>query len=493
MWVMAAIVAGLAALGRRFRQRARVEVTDARGGDPGHADAASGRGVGPGVVAVVLLAAALAVAYAQAVVVTVLPVFAARLHVDVVAVTWLLTAFMLASGVATPLAGRLGDLFGYRPVLVACAGLLVVGSVLGAVATAGGWFPGVVAGRVLQGLSGGVFPLTFGMARRHIPENRLPGVVAALSAMFGVGGAVGTVCAGPILDAFGIEWLFWPVAAVGVAVVVGIHAVPEPRPAAGASSVDIVGAALLSGTLVALLLGLSQGRGWGWGSPPTVAVLAAAACGAGFVARERGTAAPLIDLRLLAGRDLGVLNIATLAVGAGMFAAVTLLPRFAQTPTSAGYGFGASASSVGFLMVPMALGMVVAAPMSRRLAGRFGGPTVFGGGAVLGALSLAGFAVLHAHAWQIAVVGAVLGVAYGLVFASLGNLLIAAVPPADTGAATGLNTVLRTVGGAAGAQLVAVVVGADRVPAESRYTLAFAVSAFVVLLAAGAGSGRRSR
>jgi MFS family permease len=439
--------------------------------------------------AAVLLLAAFTVALAQTIVLAALAVFARDLDVSATAATWLLTAFMLASAVATPVAGRLGDLFGHRRVVVAGLLLLLAGSVVAAVATGLGSSPGVVAGRVLQGFSGGVFPCAFGLARQSVPAERLGGVVAALSAMFGVGGALGMVVAGPLVDAAGPAALFWLLAALTVPALAGTLRVPRSAATAPPGSVDLTGAALLATVLVALLLALSQGRAWGWTSPASLALTAVAVvCGLAFRHVERRVPAPLVDLRLLTGARLRGTNAATLVVSVGMFAAVTLLPLFVQTPTSLGYGFGLSPARTGLVMAPMALCMLVAAPLTARLSARLGARTTFRTGAVLAALSLTGLGLLHGRLAEVFLWCALLGLAYGLGFASVGGLVVGAVGPEQTGAATAVNTILRTVGGAAGSVLAAVLVATaasapGRPPTEPGYTTAFVVAGAIALCA----------
>ena len=447
--------------------------------------------------AAVLLLAASGVAIAQTIVLAVLAVFARELDVSATGATWLLTAFMLASAVATPVAGRLGDLFGHRRVIVTGLALLLAGSVMAAVSTQLGSYTGVVAGRVLQGLSGGVFPCAFGLARQSVPTERLGGVVAALSAMFGVGGALGMVVAGPLVDVTGPAALFWLIAAVALLALAGMIRLPSPSTSASpAGRVDLAGAALLAGTLVALLLAISQGRTWGWSSPGIIALfVTTGALAAGFAMVERRVAAPLVDLRLLVGSRLLTTNAATLVVGVGMFAAVTLLPLFVQTPTALGYGFGYSPGRTGLLMAPIAVCMLLAAPLAAWVSSTLGAKAAFQAGAVLAAIALGGLGLFHEHIAEVLVWCALVGLAYGLAFASLGGLVVGAVGPEQTGAATGINTILRTVGGALGAVLAAVIVTSSASapggpPAESGYTTAFLVSGAIALCAAAVTATR---
>jgi EmrB/QacA subfamily drug resistance transporter len=484
MWVLAGLTTAVLFLVRFAKGRSATVPTTT----PDHATrpAPTGRRLATPT----LLLAALAVAVSQTIVVAALPVFSRQLAVSATTATWLLTAFLLAVAVATPIAGRLGDLYGHRRVMVAGLSALAAGSVLAAISDHAGWFTGLLIGRVLQGLSGGVFPVAFGLARRAASPARLDGLVAALSAMFGVGGALGIVVAGPIVAATGTPWLFWLSVALAGTALAGTAFLPADQPTPVKSGrLDIPGAILRSTTLVALLLGISQGRTWGWTSATTVATFAACLLlGTAFVAAERRAAVPIIDLRLLRQHALVGTNIATVVISIGMFAAVTLIPQYSQTPTQAGYGFGHSPAQTGLLMAPTALLMVLAAPLAARLSKRTSSRTTFQLGAALAAAALGLLGLAHDHPWQFYLAGAILGAAYGFAFASLGALVIGAVDQHQTGAASGINTILRTIGGALGAQLAAVVLTNSAtphspLPTESGYATAFLASAGVATLA----------
>ncbi|WP_405061733.1 MFS transporter [Kribbella sp. NBC_01505] len=364
-----------------------------------------------------LLTAAFGVSLAQTIVVAALPVFGRELHTTGTTITWLLTGFMLVSAVATPIAGRLGDLLGYRRVLIACLLIFLTGTVLAAVANSNGWFPGVLTGRLLQGIGGGVFPMVFGLARTVVPAARLRPVIAMISAIFGVGGALGIVLAGPITDWLGTSALFWCTAIVAAASLAGALNLPAPR-AESATPAGISG-----------------------------------------------------SLDVLRSRALITVNLATIVISVAMFASVALLPQLLEG------ALGASPTETGIAMIPMAVLMLAAGRVSAHLPAR----TSFQLGAALAAVAFVLLAVAHHHVWQTYLAGAVIGAAYGLAYSSLGHLVMDAAPAEHTGAATGVNTILRTLGAAIGAQLSAVILTGT--PTDSRYVAAFLTFAAVGLVA----------
>jgi EmrB/QacA subfamily drug resistance transporter len=438
-------------------------------------------------VVIVLLVAALAASMAQTIVIAALPAFGRELGAPASEVAWVLTGFMLASAVATPIAGRLGDMYGYRRVLVACLCCFAAGTVVAALATDAGSLGALVAGRALQGVSGGVFPLAFGLIRGTVPPARLPGVIALLSAMFGIGGALGMIAAGPIVDGPGPAWLFWGTLVLAFAALAFVGVIPGTR-AARAGRLDLAGAVLLSGALVCLLLAISQGRSWGWDSAAVIGLFVAAVLlFTAFAVVELRVADPMVDLRLMRRRALAMTNTATLVVGVAMFGAVTLVPQFVQTPSAAGYGFGLSVTGAGLVMIPIAALMLIASPLAGRIGPRFGSRVPLQLGAACAAVSFLVLTAAHSRLWEFLVVGAILGAGYGLAFASVGNLVVEAVDPQHTGMATGINTIVRTVGGAVGAQIAAAILTAStplggRVPDESGYTTAFAAFGVIAVL-----------
>ncbi|SEG62986.1 Major Facilitator Superfamily protein [Nonomuraea solani] len=403
-----------------------------------------------------VLVAAFAASTAQTIVIAALPAFTREFGVSATAAPWALTAYMLAGAIATPIAGRLGDLFGYRRIALACLGFFVTGLLLCALSDS---FPLLLAGRALAGVSGGLFPLAFGLVRRAVSPARLAGVIALLSAMFGIGGAAGMLAAAPLMNAFGTGWLFWPLLALGIVALVLVTLLPADEPTGG-GRVDLLGAVLLGCALAGLLLGISQARSWGAGPAIGVFVVTAGLF-AGFAVVELRVRQPLVDLRLLGRRTMMVTNLTTVAIGAAMFGVVTLIPHLVAE------------DRIAVALLPMVATMLVATPLSPRLGGRLSVRT----GAALGIVSCVALVFAHDELWQICVIGLFLGAGYGLAFAAFGTLVVDSVDVHQTGMATGVNTIIRTAGGAIGAQLAAVLM------AGGSYDSAFTTFALIAMLA----------
>ncbi|MFD5793610.1 MFS transporter [Streptomyces diastatochromogenes] len=424
----------------------------------------------------------------QSLIAPALPTVQHALHASQSTATWVMTAYLLSASVFTPILGRVGDLVGKKRTLVAVLMTVLAGCLVAALAPNIGV---LIVARVVQGVGGALFPLSFGIIRDEFAASEVSGSISNLSAVIAAGGGVGMVAAGPIVSALDYRWLFWiPVAIVAATVLIALRYVPE-SPSRAQGKVSWLGAALLSAWLVALLLPLSQAGQWGWGSVKVLGLFAAAVLlFALWLATEARSHSPLIDLRVMRLPAVWTTNAAALLFGAGMYAIWSFLPGFVQTPTAAGYGFGASVTESGLLMLPMLVAMFLSGVLSGRLEPRVGAKALLTAGAALGALACGFLTLWHDAQWQIAVVAGLFGLGIGLAFASMANLIVGSVPPEQTGAATGMNANIRTIGGSIGAALTSVLVTArlqpSGLPHASGYTHGWALLALLCLAATGA-------
>jgi EmrB/QacA subfamily drug resistance transporter len=440
---------------------------------------------------IALVLAGMAYALSQTVVSPALPDLQRSFRATPSSIAWILTGYLLAASVATPIIGKLGDLFGRAKALTV---VLIVFSAGSAICALAGSLGLLVAGRVVQGVGGGIFPLAFGIIRETFPQERVATAIGGISATFGIGGGVGLVVAGLIVDVLDPSWLFWLGLMTLPAAYVIWRDVPR-RPTQPGARVDWLGAALLSGALTALLYGLSQASAWGWGSARLLGLCAGGlALLVVWALVELHVEQPLVDIRILRRRPVLMTNVSTVLVGFSMFSSFLLVPQFAQSPARFGYGFGATVTGAGALMLPSTLAMLIAAPAAGWLANRVSSRLPLVLGCALIAIAFVGYASVHGSAWEVALCGALLGAGVGLAFAAMANLVVEAVPAQEVGVATGMNTIMRSLGGALGAQLVATLLASDtlahtKIPTEGAYTAAFALAAAVAVLATIAALG----
>jgi len=435
----------------------------------------------------VLLLAGVSFALSQTLVIPALPEIGDHLDASATATSWLLTAFLLSASIATPIVGKLGDIHGKGRVLTVVLLVFAAGAVVCAL---GRTIEVVIAGRVLQGVAGGVFPLAFGIVRDTFPRERMPAGLGMVSAIFGIGGGIGLSLSGVIADNLDTSWLFW-INLIALPAALAAYLLIPPLPAGRRPRIDWAGAALLSAALAAILLGVSEADDWGWGSPANLGlILGGVALTGVFIRVEARTADPLIDLEVLRRPAVATTNLTAFMVGLAMFASFLLIPQFAQAPELTGYGFGASVTVGGLLLLPVAIAQLLTGALAGMLGTRIGFRAVLAIGAGLTSASFVVLAAAHEREVEILAAGALLGAGISFAFAAMANLIVAAVPQSDVGIATGINTVMRTVGGSFGAAIATAILagssGAGGLPTEGAYTAAFAFSAVAGLAAVGA-------
>ena len=246
----------------------------------------------------------------------------------------MLTAYLLSASVATPVIGRLGDMFGKERLLVIVLGLLCVGTLVSAAASS---LPLMLAGRVVQGAAGGIFPLAFGIIRDEFPRERVAGGVGLMSALLGVGGGAGVILAGPIVDHLSYHYLFWLPLIPIVAATVPTHRSCRSR-RSRPRRINWAGAALMSGGLVAVLVAVSERAGTGWLLKTLGTIGLGLVLLALWVRCESAPAEPLVDMRMMRIGGVWTTNAVALLLGFGMYSSFILVPQFVETPRARAMG-----------------------------------------------------------------------------------------------------------------------------------------------------------
>ncbi|MFI8187767.1 MFS transporter [Streptomyces sp. NPDC085946] len=402
--------------------------------------------------------------------------------------TWVLTSTLLSGAVATPIMGRLGDLYGKRRMLVTSLAVMVAGALLSAVTSD---LLTMIAGRTLQGFAMGAIPLGIGLMRDMLPRERLGSAMALMSSSIGVGGGLALPAAALVAQHTDWHTLFYGAAGLGVlAIALTLAVVPE-SPLRAAGTFDLPGALGLSAGLVLLLLPVTKGSDWGWTSGTTLGLFAAAVVVLllwGLM--ELRVKAPLVDLRTTARREVLLTNLASIMVGVSFYVVSLVLPQLLQLPTATGYGLGRSMVVAGLCVAPLGLTMMFTAPVYARLSARYGPRTTLIIGLLVIAVGYAGGLGLMQAAWQTVVTSVVLGAGIGLAYSSLPALIVGAVPASETGAANGLNTLMRSIGTSVSSAVVGMVLAntADQVGGVAVPTMhGFRISFLIATAAVAAG------
>ncbi|MGW0737767.1 MFS transporter [Streptomyces sp. NPDC002851] len=443
-------------------------------------------------VAVGVLAGACALfALLQLGVATLLPQIQRAFGVSGADAAWIISGHLLVGCVATPVVGRLGDLYGRRAVLLGVLVVLVVSGVAAALAET---FAVLLIARLVQGIAAGLFPLAIGLLREGFPDRSLAGPSGVLSASFGTGGGLGIVLVGVFGGgAPAFRWLFVIAAVLAAALcVAGALVLPE-TPRRSGTRVDVPGLLLLSAVSACLLLALTWYGREGLGSVGGAALLVAGAVGCAVLVRvERKAPAPVLDTRLLSRRPLWTLNVVSMLGGAVMFQTGVLAAALADAPRETGYGLSANGATLVAVMLPMQIGTLAAGLFAGwlRQSGRVMPRAVLITSTVLFAAAPAVFAVLPGTVPGLALGTALIGLATGLQGGTMAELLSAASPSGTTAVTVGVNSVLRNLGGSFGVQVSAMVLAvtttASGYPAAASYRAVFIGSAVLGLAAIAA-------
>ena len=439
----------------------------------------------PRIILTVLSLGGISYALLQSLVVPALPQIQASLHTSESAVGWVLTAYLLSASVATPIIGRLGDMYGKERLLMIVLVLLALGTLISAVASS---LSLMIAGRLIQGAGGGIFPLAFSIIRDEFPARRVPGSIGLVSSLLGIGGGAGVVFAGVITENLSYHWLFWfPLAMIIFTAFLTRRYIPE-SPIKTPAEINYRAAALMTVGISGVLLAITETSTWGWGSPKTIGLFAAGALLiAAWVREELRSREPLVDMRMMAIRGVWTTNTVAFLIGVGMYSSFILLPELVQEPASTGYGFGASQTVAGLFLLPATIAIVIVGQAAGVLERRIGSRGSLIGGTVFALTCYALLVTGRSQEWEIYVAAGLLGIGIGLSFSAMANLIVENVRQEQTGVATGMNAVTRTLGGAFGGQLAATLLANNVSAAGTPTSAAFELS-FVMCLVAVAGA-----
>lgn len=439
-----------------------------------------------------LVVADVAFAFQQTAVVPAIPAVQSDMHASAAWSAWLLTGYLVASAVATPLLAKLGDRHGRHRALVGSLAGFLVGSIGAALAPD---LAILIVFRAVQGIGGAVFPLTLSLARDHLDDDRVQRGVGLLIGAFGVGTSVGFGISGLVVEALSWRYLF-AVGAAGVAVaIVVVLVIPAGEERRRPGRIDLPGTLLLAAGLSLLLIALTVGVPSGFGSALVVgAFVLSAVLLAGWVLVDLRTEDPLLDLHVLARPAVLLTNVTTLALGYALFGTYFLLPYLVEDGR-AGRAVSGGPLAAGLYLLPAALGQAVAGPAAGLAARRVEAKWIAGGGMALVAAAAALLAVWHDRPWQLVLWALLLGVGAGAALSVISDLVTELVDPTETGAAAGLNSTLRRVAGGVGSQVGAIILAALTIgagaPSSSAFALAFAITAATAAAGAGAAAAIR--
>lgn len=410
---------------------------------------------GNGIILLNMALMAMMVMFVEIMLVPALPLIAQEFPQDASWIAWVLAAYMLVGAVATPLLGRLGDMYGKKRVLIASMSFYV----LGLLGCAFAWsIPSLIAFRALQGIGMGMFSLAFGIVRDTFPAKVIPMALGLISAMFSVGVSIGLLGGGLIIQTFSWRDCYLLVCPLfAIMVLIAWRTLRDDRKHC-AAGLDTVGSALLGLAVLLLLISLTQGEDWGFDDLRTVAMMAASvALFITFALWERKTPTPIIRMDLLLNRGILGANLVALFYGVSMFLLTQTIPFFLRSPENLG-GFALTDTFIiGLYMVPMAVTQLFFAPAAGSWSKRFGADKVLIAGMAVFSIGIGMLMALHSEDWMIWTAMGVQGIGMALAMVSFINVVGMAAPKEDFGAASGMNSLFRIVGGSIGPVLASAV------------------------------------
>lgn len=428
---------------------------------------------------------ALALGTLQSVVEPALPLLQRELGVSPAEGALVGNTLLITGAVVTPVAGKLGDRYGGKRVLVWLMAVVSAGGLLAGLAPN---LPVLLLGQVLQGVMVGAMPLSFILVRKHLPAGASQLAIGVVMALFTGGGMVGTLFAGPIEERLSWHWMFALPTIVIVAMTLAVmRLMPHDPPVPSEDSIDWAGVILLSGTLLVFMLGFVKVTGDGL---PPLAVgaiaLVVAALATGWVTVERRASSPMVDLRMLAKPAIWHSCLLTFLIIGSFGMVAFLLPQLFAIPAD-GYGFGLSTTDIGLFLLPGAIAGAVSDSAGGITARRFGLRAVLIGGTVVMAVTMFALVSVHSAEWQLSLAKVLIAIAGGFASTALLTNAATAVETKDTGIATSLLVVTRVIGVALGSQVGAAILDAGAgaktgLPSESAFVTGFAVAGLIAAL-----------
>ncbi|GAF47655.1 MFS transporter [Rhodococcus wratislaviensis] len=442
----------------------------------------------PAFITAALAGCGLICSFMQTLVIPLVPELPQLLSTSSANASWIVTVTLLTGAVCTPISGRLGDIVGKKRVALVLLGAILLGSLLAAAATT---LVPMIIGRAFQGAGLGVIPLGISILRDTIPAKKLGRAVALMSSTLGVGAAAGMPLSAVVSQHFDWHTLFWLSASLSVIGIAAIWIVVPASPQHRNARFDLLGAVGLAVGLSGLLLAVSKGADWGWTAAPTIGCsVGGLLVLVGWSVYQWRASNPLVDLRVSIRRQVLLTNLASVAVGFGLFTSPVVMPKLLEMPSTTGVGLGQSMLVTGLCMMPTGLIMMAMSPVAARVSDAYGPRACL----ILGIVTItAGYSLallLMTQTWHTVLVGCFIGVGIGFAYAAMPTLIMQSVPESETAAANGLNTLMRSIGTSAASAVITVILAQDVVTVDGHdyttttgFRLAFATAGIASVVA----------
>ena len=405
-------------------------------------------------------------------------------------VGWLITGYLIVGAAIAAVVGRLGDLFGRRRVLIVVLAIGAIGSLISALSTN---FSVLLAGRLMQGVTGAILPLCIGLVHENMPKDRAPMAIGLMISGASIGTAAGLVVGGMIVDQFSWHGIFFTSAGLCVTAMLAILAfVPVSIRRPSTQAVDWMSGLAFAPGVALVLVYFSMGKSWGWGNPMPLGALAlGVALVTWWVRRSLTSPNPLIAIRSFADRTIAVGGAVTALVSMSTLQITVFFSLLLQAPAWTVAGLGLTATVAGLAKLPSNLSSTFAGPLGGWLAGRGGGRiALIVGGLITTAGWLLWF-IVDIDGFAIAVAQLII-ISFGatMLFSVAPTIIAQASPPERISEISGMLTVIRQLFLGIGAQMVTTLLAVDVVrrgdeiyPSPFAYDLTVTVIVGICLVA----------
>jgi len=429
--------------------------------------------------------------YAETMILPAIPDFIKDFNITYNTSSWILSSYLIAGAVATPIVGKLSDVYGKKKMLLIVMIVYASGVFVGGFANSL-WL--MLAARIAQGIGISMFPIAFGIIREVLPEKKLAIGQTLFSSTFSGGAVIGLLVGANIIQNYGWHATFFsilPVAVILAFVVFRfIHVKAQPIPETK-SEIDLKGAFALATTVVSFLVGISYLEHGVESSFEFVGLFTVAAVSLGlFIAIEKRAKSPLVDLHLMTHRRLLPATLILLIVGLCTFMVYQTIPIMIRSPQP--LGFGGNAIVVAAVQLPFMIILLIGTVMSGFILNRVGNTRLTAIGTIVSTVGFVSLLLFHSTEYMIGITLAMISA--GLSFAFVGgfNIVLLSAPIKSTGIALGMTLLLNLVGQSIGPSLAAMyqqtyqatVDGVSgRFPTTEAYNLIFLTATLVSLTA----------
>lgn len=404
-------------------------------------------------------------------------------------VGWLITGYLIVGAAIAAVVGRLGDLFGRRQTLVTVLAIGALGSLISALSEN---FGVLLAGRLMQGVTGAILPLCIGLVHENLGKDRAPMAIGLMISGASIGTASGLIVGGMIVDQFNWHGIFFASAILcAVSAFAIVTLVPKSVRQLAGPAVDWVSGLAFAPGVAFVLIYFSTGKDWGWASGWSLGTLALGlALIAWWLYRSLTSANPLIAVRSFGNRTIAIGGAVTALVSMSTLQISVFFSLLLQAPRWTVAGLGLSATMAGLAKLPSNLSSVFAGPLGGWLAGRGGGRNAL---VIGGLITTTGWilALLDASSYTI-IVAELIVISFGatMLFSVAPTIIAHASPPGRISEISGMLTVIRQLFLGIGAQMVTTLLAVDVVskgtetyPSPFAYQLTIMVIIAVCILA----------